>query len=364
MIGVIIDYRFLPGPAESSRFIPHRGCDGFEDQLNYIANILQSSSPGDLFNHPLTLVHTVRYFVSVPFLIADDYLGPAGPLILMCVAIAPLVFAFSAEPSNGFYGLLWYGRLLVLGALLVLSGRNILVAIGMGYLVVSILKFRNPFLGMTIGSMMTVLSSGSALIAIVVHFRQFIVRRQWYFSSGMVFVSILLGVLFLPPVSVKIYGFATNAKGYVNEQSTVNEVVTGKKKVTSHSECVTINDPNQAPDESIDVETKELNAAIKSEPQSAYTKIVSRVLYRSTIATSYLFGQKLRLAVYLTMLALVLLTFLDDLRRKQIHPLTSIILICSLGFLFEGAGVWTILFPLMWRVTWLETNIFRVGKAN
>lgn len=337
-VGFLIDYKFFPGESAASRFIPNRFCDGFQDQLRDTLNFITNSSFSNVLNDALSWVHILRLVIVGPFILADEFLGPIGVMILLVVLITPLIFAFSTHASDGVHDLLWYARPIVLAGVLFLSGRSMLVAIGMGYLTLAILGSSRPFPKIFFGSITSVLSSGAVLITLGVHFWQFCMKRKKFLANGMIYATVLLGIIILPSIVVKLQGFSGNADGYSNA-----EVVAPVRSScgTIYKEAIGLGSDPKGVDMA--------NETLVKEKQG---NVLVRVLSRSTIAASYVNGQKFRLIIYLILLGAVVVAIIDDLRRRSLHPVTPIILMCSFGFLVEGVGIWAILFPLMWRMTW------------
>lgn len=326
-LAVYTDYAFigdLQAAAKqsggSSGYVPNRGADGFAYQYLGIQQILTAGDWHVLFQQPNLLLHVVRYVLCLPFVFAGNLLGPVAPILMLSLLAAPLVQAFSA-PASAFERLAWLARPVVPLLFVVLSGRSILVAIGLGYTMMALVPSRPRARPLAVGVLLSVFSSISIVITVLVVGVDYVIKRR----SRIQVVAVLVLVAFmLPSVANKFIGFSEGAAGFQSfDDATVSS--------TDGS----------------------LRPAFKPCDDGPHCMVL-RVATRSTLYTSWVYKQDTRLVLYVGLLVASLAALaLDVFRRPQpLHPMTVAIAAGLLGLAVEGLGAWTLLFPLLWRYSW------------
>lgn len=290
-------------------FLPEQNGDGFVYQIDFIQGVVETGQLHELLNDPLYFIHFLRWLVTYPFIALDSLIGSTSSLFLLAVLIAPLLLSFSKTENDWRGRTLLYMRLPIMLMPLAVSGRTSLVAIGMGYIVAGVMRRPFSLSALILGSVLSVLSSASVMLTIAV--LVFIGNRnrsRKFFVTKAVLVFCLMAI-FIPSVVAKIYGFSTGAPGYLS------------------------------------VEEERLGLVIDK------TTAIGRILSRSTLSQSYVDGNFARMGLYLLFVAGVALHFLLVAVRRERHLFSSVFLCLCGGILFEGLGVWLLLFPLIWRYT-------------
>lgn len=316
VIGVLRDYSFLP----------NRGLDGFLYQIEYARGLLAAGDWNAFWDDPLSLIHVLRYAVVWPFLTSEQILGPAGSLTLLLLLLWPLLISF--RPQRGDWRDIAYfaARFVVLLLPLAVSGRTVLVAAGMGYLVSGIMM--RPFSGwrMFLGCLAAVLSSASVLFSIAV----LLAAGNWRDRSGSFYAAkgfflILVIGLFMPSLFAKAEGFSTGAVGYAIEQQASPE-------------------------------TTILQDEVGTGPIAA----VQRVIMRSTVVESFREGNTARLVLYIVLFGAAWAYVFWSAAVRHWHPMLVVLVILSSGILLEGLALWPILLPLVWAYT----GIVRTDRSS
>ncbi len=272
------------------RFVSLQGeqenTDGFASQMLYIKNLMEDS--WGLFQaEPLYWVHGLRMLVALPFEIVYELGGAALVAILMLVIIWPLLGFFddAKRPSLG---------IVLPLTMIVLSFRAVLVFVGIGYLLLYIIRNRS-FCFLVLGFLFVNLSSGSVLAALATGF--VLSRRYCRMTRGM--VLFLFGLLITLVVSVmdKYVGFMAQDVGY---EATVGE-----------------------------------------------GNGVLALLSRNTVFVSLLEGDYLRFSVYVAMLLGACYAFAYAAFDKRYSGYAVIFLITIPVFMLEGLGVVSLIIPIM-----------------
>lgn len=287
LVGVISNYRFM-SVDEST--------DGFSMQIATAGTLITQWAATDLLTDSwLPLIHVVRLIAVGPFLGAEFVLGAAGPLALLLMLLWPL----TRMPLYPVRSLI---TMFPLALPLMVSGRSVLVAVGIGLIVMHLLERRHLWM-LWVGGLLSNLSSASVLIALLLLIFSRINPRgaklpiRIYSQRIMVFLLLLAS--FVISAIDKISGFNSGSGGY----------------------------------EAHGLETE---------------NILVQVFSRSTIAVSFYEGQYIRALIYSVISALLFLIIVKSLVRKNEMIGRRIVLCCVPGVLLEGLGVLALLFPLIW----------------
>ena len=305
-IGILSGYSFLPD----------RGLDGFLYQIEYARDLIVTGGWGVLAEDPLAAVHILRYVIVWPFLQAESVFGSAGSLTLLLLLLWPLLISFRPQRGDwrdhAYVGV----RFAILILPLLVSGRTVLVAAGMGYLISGIMM--RPFSGwrMFIGCLAAILSSASVLFTISVllmagNWRD---RSRAFYAAKGFFLVLVIG-LFVPSLIAKVDGFATGAVGYAIQEEGEGHSV--------------------------------LQDDIGVGPVAA----IQRIVVRSTLVQSYREGNEARMLLYVAMFLAAWVYVLWSAAVKHWHPMLVVLVALSGGILLEGLALWPILFPLVWAYT-------------
>lgn len=275
--------------------------DGFVSQMLYIKNLMEDS--WGLFQaEPLYWVHALRMLVALPFEIVYEFGGAELVAILMLAIIWPLLVFFDATKRP------WLGIVLPL-AMIVLSFRAVLVFVGVGYLLLYVIRNRSSCF-LLLGYLFVNLSSGSVLTALAIGF--ILSRRFCRMTRGM--VIFLFGLLITLVVSVmyKYVGFMAQDVGY---EATVGE-----------------------------------------------GSGVLALLSRSTVFVSLLEGDYLRFSVYVAMLLGACYAFAYAAFDKRYSGYKVIFLVTIPSFMLEGLGVVSLIIPMMFFLSGVPISGF--GRNN
>lgn len=369
VIGTVLNYGFISGL--SGDLVTARGDDGFGVQLALIGRMIADGSLlASIAQEPLFLIHLIRYAVAQPFILAERTFGPAAPLAMLCVVVLPLCFQFAPAGFGWKAVVMWTARAGVMFAPLVLSGRTVLVAAGAGYIVASLFK-RQAIWWIGLGVALISFSSAAVMLCLLLLLVSFIPPR-WPRSTSLaraIGIGLLLCLL-VPSVGNKLPGFQHGGAGYqtVDEVAAVVAARKPSGKAVSPPAAATatpaVSPPAAAtatpkanpqptkPVQSGPVVKKTLFQTIGIDNLAAEPlQIIDRVLTRSTLYTSFAYGQKNRLILYAGLVLAVIFAIGIDIMRGRAHVLIVPIVILLLGLLLEGLGSWTVLWPLVWRYT-------------
>jgi hypothetical protein len=304
-------------------FIPAGGADGFLYQVDYVRASL-AAGDWSFLDDPLHLVHLLRYAVVWPFLEAERMAGPVGSLTMLLLFLIPLIVSFRPQYGDWRDGAFMAARFLVLLLPLLVSGRTMVVAAGMGYLVSGIMA--RPFSSwrMLLGCLAAVLSSASILfsIAVLLLAGNWSGRSRNYYAAKATFLVLLVG-LFLPSLLAKAEGFSNGAAGYSVE--------------VTNSEDQVQSDP-----------TTSIQA---DEYGTGPIVAVQRIVLRSTVVQSASEGNYARLVLYCGLFLAAWAFVLSSIASKRWHPMRVVLFVLSGGILLEGLALWSILLPLVWAYT-------------
>lgn len=351
ILGVWRGYSFLP--SAGTDLVSSRGDDGFGLQIEYVESLLAKGDfMGAALSEPNLFLHFLRYAVALPFLVAENLLGSAGPLVLITLLAIPLLAQFRLPEARQAATPFTVLRVLVLFAPLVLSGRTILVALGAGYFVVAIMGGRARIGMLLLGSALISFSSSAVVVCGLFAFA--VLASRWLRGQRDVLpiVALLLtACLLTPSLTEKLPGFTQGGAGYTTTRESaqapddIGEAAAGAPVVAS-----TVL-------ESVGLQPESVG------PLAAPVSLLDRLLTRSTIYTSYAYGQYSRLVLYLGLLIAVLAALGSDILRRSPHPLLHAVLITALGLLLEGLGAWCVLWPLLWRFTGSDDWLAPLKKA-
>lgn len=283
--GLATGYQFLPEGDNS---------DGFAVQISYVSSLLQD---GELLARLdegwLLLVHAARAVAVAPFVALAAVVGPVGPLLLLLLLLWPLTRA----PESTRRSALTMAPLLLP---LLVSGRSVLVAVGVGYVVMHLLERRRSWM-LWAGAFLVNLSSASVLMALIIllagdHARTPLPRSiAWQRAAVLGLLLASLGM----SLADKVTGFAAGSLGY-----------------EAH--------------------------AFESE------NVVLSILSRSTLFVSLVEGQYLRALVYAAVAFVLAAKLLTALLNPRQRVARRVVLCCLPGILLEGLGVIAMTFPLVW----------------
>ncbi|CAN7187832.1 hypothetical protein [Rhizobacter sp. LjRoot28] len=288
LVGLRVHVGFLP-PVESL------ADDGFQSQMLYVLALLQEGNVVEgAAEGSLIWVHLGRLFAVAPFIGLDAVVGPLGSMVLLELALLPLVLA-SGAPGR---------RVLTLAPLalpLALSGRSVLVAVGVGYVILYLVRSDSRSWLLWLGIAFANLSSASmiAVATLLIFVRQPAVSRR---QGARLLALVLVGLSLAASIIDKLGGFQSGAEGY------------GAHSIESNN-------------------------------------LLLAVLSRGTLLVSLVEGQYARSVAYLLVAGYLLYKLMVLLRNPRAVLARRIILCCIPGVFLEGLGVVALLFPLLWLIT-------------
>jgi len=273
--------------------------DGFQSQLLYVASLLGGGALWDeMWRAPLVCVHFVRLIGVMPFVGPELLVWPKASLPVLLLAMWPLVRGrHQMNVSNRV--------LLALFLPLLVSGRGVLVAISVGYVILYLARVEKSKWFLWVGALFANLSSASVLVVILLllffrrgaaaQVRRDGVDQDW--SRRLILLLLMLS--FLASLVDKLHGFGGGEVGYEGYSS------------SSHNVLVAI-------------------------------------LSRSTLWVSVVEGQYLRAAAYSAIFSLFFVKLMSIMRRSGNEGARRLMLCCLPGIFMEGLGVWAMFFPLIW----------------
>jgi hypothetical protein len=291
LLVVLLGLRFYVG------FLPDVGeaGDGFQSQILYIGSVLRE---GELLEataeNPLILVHLGRLAAVSVFLAVESVVGPSASLFLLLILLLPLV-ALCRRSVHRFVALL------PLGLPLFISGRSVLVAAGVGYLLLFALSARGRKGMLWIGTLFANLSSASVLASILL--LSFVRPDGRQSTSSLVQRALALAALavsFGVSALDKSAGFKSGDVGY------------------------------------------------EAQPTFDSDNLFLIVLGRSTVIISLADGQYARAIVYLAIETFLLMKIVLLLRDSRMSLERRVLFCCLPGIFLEGLGVLAMFFPLVW----------------
>lgn len=348
MLGFYFDYQFLPditsGGANSGDLVANRYAqgDGLGHQINMMRLLIERGEIAPFFEEPLFIVHMFRFLLIAPFELIERFFGAPGQLIVLGLLCAPLIINF--RPVGKYSVLLFAARLPILVFPLLVSGRTTLVAIGMGYLMIGLLRRRR--VSLVLGGALSVLSSASIILSMmmcVLYGNSYRSRGFWIYRAVLFF---MLSLALLPSVIEKTGGFYGGSAGYqsASEISEMLQEYANEQKNKAREFSSDIPTPKYTIDFSVEFE--------KIGIPKKYSNFLDRIISRSTIYISYSYDQRLRLCIYISIALANIFAVLFDLFRRRFSPFFCSLVFLSGGLLVEGLGAWTLLWPLVWRYTW------------
>lgn len=285
--GLVLQLRFLP--------LADFGQDGFQAQLVRVLLSLQNGSVvEDSSEGALIYVHVVRLVAVAPFLGAELVAGPTGQVALLAAVLLPLALHCYRQT----------GSLLCLAALLLplgLSGRGVLVAAGVGYLVLYMQSPLRRWWHLWLGALLVTLSSASVLMAVLLLLFARVPAPQGGRGPGGArwLVLALLAAALLVSAIDKVAGFQSGEAGY-----------------EAHG--------------------------------FAADNVVLVAISRSTLVTSFVEGQYLRATVYTVAAFYLLVKTVALMFSPGRSDMRKVVLCCLPGIPLEGMGMLGLSFPVLW----------------
>lgn len=300
IIGVVTNYHFLPGADVD---------DGFSAQIRYVFGLFQADNVfGELQENWLLLVHVIRVFAVIPFVYLEIWIGPVASLTLLLFLLLPLARVLGSRNQNLF-------ALAPVFLPLFVSGRSVLVAIGVGYIIFYLHENRSH-LKLWLGVLFVNLSSASVFISLLLlifwkskcNFNN--ISMSW---SRLAAIVVLLGS-FAVSMLDKILGFQSGDVGY----------------------------------EGYGVDSDNIFLVILS---------------RSTLFFSFFEGQYLRVAAYGSIGAILLFKLIVLIFDHRSPIARRMVLCCLPGIFVEGLGVLAMVFPLTWLLTGFGMSEVRLKRT-
>ena len=283
--------------------------DGFSMQIAFAGTLVSQWAATDIIDDSwLPLVHVVRLIAVVPFLGAESIVGATGPLALLIILLWPLT-------RMPLYAARSPLMLLPLALPLLVSGRSVLVAVGIGFIVMHLLERRHLWM-LWVGGLLSNLSSASVLMALLLlifsksnsgHAK---VSLGIYIQRMIVFFLLLMS--FVISAVDKFMGFGSGSVGYA-----------------AHG---------------LDTEN-----------------LLLQVFSRSTLAVSLYEGQYIRALVYFAIATLLFLKLFIAFYKPNQHIGRRVVLCCVPGILLEGLGALALLFPLIWLMRGFPSDAPKVA---
>ncbi len=268
--------------------------DGFQAQLFYIGSLIGDGRIVDAaMDKALIAVHAVRLAAAAPLMAAETLFGPMGSLALLLLLLLPLVYRSLVMSDR------WWA-LLPLALPFVVSGRSVMVAAGVGYVILFLLQPKARAWALWLGVWLANLSSASVLTSILL--LVFVARADRRSSLARLHGAgalVLLLLSFTASLIDKLDGFTSGDAGY-----------------EAH--------------------------AFDSE------NVVLAILSRATLLVSLTEGQYLRAAVYLAIAVFLVFKLASLMRDPRARLSRRVLLCCFSGVLMEGLGLFALFFPLFW----------------
>jgi hypothetical protein len=302
---------FIAGTSIEVHLVPVEDTqDGFAAQLAYTFSVLQSDSLEEAIQYSwLIFVHLARLLVISPFLFLDSQVGSVSVLLLMLLLLLPLTHV----PSSSRHRLL---LLLPMILPLFVSGRSVLVAVGVGYIIMYIIEQRSNWM-LFIGVLLVNLSSASVLMSLLLlvfactknHFSEQPWKRARTTSVLVLSASLAISTL------DKLAGFGSGEVGYETQYGESGNVVL-------------------------------------------------TIISRSTLFVSIAEGQYWRFLFYLAVAIILFFKLSHVISNPRYREAKRIILCCVPGLFLEGLGVIAMVFPLIWLFFGLGREIVVVRNLN
>ena len=289
---VSLDVSFLPSSID---------VDGFSAQISHVSTLIQDESFLDAAADSwLLFLHLMRLVAVAPFLFLESIAGSGGSIVLLLLLMLPLTHV----PGQCKKGLV---TLIPMALPFLVSGRSVLVAIGVGYIIMHQIERRRVWM-LAIGVLLVNLSSASVLMSFLfLAFGYVPVGRRprgpWIWQRMV--AILLLAISLAISVQVKLAGFAAGETGYE----------------------ATIGDSDN---------------------------IFVTILSRSTLFVSFSEGQHIRSIFYSIVALFLLVKLLLLMATPRLRTARRIILCCVPGIFLEGLGVLGMTFPLIWLFAGFE----------
>ncbi|HOY69304.1 MAG TPA: hypothetical protein PL131_01530 [Methylotenera sp.] len=303
---------FLVGTLNSDfAFLPYSesAIDGFQSQMRHASEVLTGEASLDNDDGSgLEFVHIVRYIGVSPFLLLEVWLGTYASLtLLLCCILLVARPIYKEHPS--------VIRLLPFTLPLFLSGRSVLVALGVACIILSIYNYKHRYWMLWAGLIWVNLSSASVLSAIflLIFLKPNHQQNNKVYNLQTKLALLLLILSLLASLINKYYGFQSGAAGYeAYETSTDNLLLTA--------------------------------------------------LSRSTLLVSLAEDQYLRGFAYLTVIVYLLYLMFFSIFFGRDKNNRTMLLCCISGIFFEGLGVVALFFPLFW--VFLNVNLSNLTHVS
>lgn len=299
--GFWLDIKFLPFSESSA--------DGFQAQLvNALLAIENETVLEQSAESWLIFIHVGRLLAVAPFVGLEASLGSMAQLCLMVLALMPLVRLTSAD------------RPLLVSLLpfllpFVVSGRSVLVSIGVAYIVLFMLSERGRPWMLWFGLLAANLSSASVLMALLLLLFSkptSTCARRHGLQRGFAIVLLLLS--FLISAADKLTGFQTGESGYESNITSGNPLFAA--------------------------------------------------LSRSTLVISFTEGQYLRALVYSLVTIYLLSKVATLIAAPQASGRRRMMLCCLPGIFLEGLGVLAMGFPLYWLLIHFDPSAATTNRQE
>ncbi|MGM9513394.1 hypothetical protein ACS5PK_03990 [Roseateles sp. DB2] len=303
MLGVLFYRGFLP--------LADAAEDGFQAQILNVALLLADGTFLEASTkEPLIWVHLTRLISASPFWLAETAVGTVGSLALVMLLLVPLI---RYPDENGISPLIYFPFFLPL----VLSGRSVLVAAGVGYLLIFLLRPSAPSWTLWLGTLFVNLSSASVMASILLII---FLGNEKKMSRGQrrqkTFALLILLLSFAASILDKMDGFARADVGYAAHAFSTDNVLL-------------------------------------------------MVLSRSTLIVSFFEGHHLRAFAYLGIASIFMVKLFSQLSKSNSRTGLRLMLCCLPGIFMEGSGVWALFFPLLWLVAgWRRDLETRTSKSR
>lgn len=282
-----LDFSFFPDSESAS--------DGFQSQIIHASEILAGETSLDNEDGSgLEYVHIVRLIAVSPFLLLDDWLGAYAALfLLLCFILLVVRPIYKEKPS--------IIRLLPFTLPFFLSGRSVLIALGVAFIILSIYNYKHRYWMLLAGLLCVNLSSASVLSAIflLIFLKPKHQQNNKFYNLQTKLALFLLILSLLASVINKYYGFQSGSAGF----------------------------------EAYEVSTDNL-----------FLSVISR----STLLVSFADNQYLRGFTYLIILVYLLYRILLSSFYRHDKNIRTMLLCCVSGVFLEGLGVIALFFPLYW----------------
>ena len=267
--------------------------DGFQQQLSQASEVLAGNVTLDIYDGSwLVFVHMVRLAAVTPFLLLESWFEPFAFIFLLC-CLAPVVLpSYNQRPS--------IIRLVPFFLPLLVSGRGVLIAVGVASIILSVYNYKYRYWMLWTGFLWVNLSSASALMSLLLLlFLNPKSQQKAVYRVQKRLVIFLLFISFMASAINKFYGFQSGESGF---------------------EAYAFSADN----------------------------IFLSVLSRSTLFVAFSEGQYLRGFAYLLAAFYAIFNLIYAIIFSRKSGVRAILFCCIPGVFMEGLGVIAFIFPLFW----------------